>query len=98
MATQNTDISTFSSTAFQTYITNYQSSALLALCEGNPLVTGVFPHEGPLMRKPCPCYDVFTLLQADTADVNHVTRQTSVASFVVNGDIPGLHQDDKCYI
>ena len=33
-------------------------SALLALCEGNPLVTGVFPSQRPVMRNFCVFFDL----------------------------------------
>ena len=33
-----------------TFMTSSHRNALLALCEGNPLVTGGFPHNGPVIR------------------------------------------------
>ena len=36
----------------------HQCSASLSLCEGNPLVTGVFPHKGPVMLTAFLCHDV----------------------------------------
>ena len=36
----------------------HQSSSLLALCEGNPQVTGGFPHKGPALRNTVPCQGV----------------------------------------
>ena len=34
------------------------NSASLSFCDGDPSVTGGFPHEGPVMRKAFPLHDV----------------------------------------
>ena len=41
----------------------HQRSALLSLCEGNPPVTGGFPHKGRVTRKMCPFDDVIMMLK-----------------------------------
>ena len=40
------------------YIYDWLSSELLALCEGNPLVTVDSPHKGPVMWIEFPCHDI----------------------------------------
>ena len=39
-----------------------KSSSPLALCHGNPSVTGGSPHKRPVRRKAFPCHDVIMLL------------------------------------
>ena len=42
----------------QVIATKTSNSLSLTLCEGNPPVTGGFPHKGPVIREMFPCYDV----------------------------------------
>ena len=78
MLSQSTINSTVRSTACSGIDqTNYQSSALLAFCDGNPPVTGRFPSQRT--SNACPCYHVTYMLSVLEA-VNHVASTTFNAS------------------
>ena len=60
--------------------------ALLALCAGNPPVTGGFPHKGPVTRKPFPYDDVIMMRRAEQNGFLAPTHR-----IVVSGMAPGRY-------
>ena len=77
-------------TACQAKKNIYHYSILLALCEGNPLVTGGFPHKVPVTRKAFPCQDVIM------DDSNMLNVQTLIARFM--GPTLGSPGDDRTQV